>query len=199
MRLALADPVAGRMCTSSTLRASVVVVALFIFGTLLPATAAAAVQRAAFRIDPPVAHAGHDLSAHVGDAVTLDGSNSHDPAADAGVLERALITYRWSIANAPPGSTASIDTTSPAPVLVPDVPGAYVLQLAVVASDGSVSAPAEVTVNASLHIHLDEHNCLEVIVIRGRADKVHEIASKLIATKGVQNGKLVTTTPEMKQ
>ena len=57
---------------------------------------------------------------------------------------------------------------------------------------------ASVTVNASLHIHLDEHNCLEVIVIRGRADKVHEVASKLIATKGVQNGKLVTTTPEMK-
>ncbi len=56
---------------------------------------------------------------------------------------------------------------------------------------------ASVAVNASLHIHLDEHNCLEVIVIRGRADKVHEVASKLIATKGVQNGKLVTTTPEM--
>ena len=36
------------------------------------------------------------------------------------------------------------------------------------------------------------------IVIRGRGDKVHEIAGKLIATKGVQNGKLVTTTPEMK-
>ena len=57
---------------------------------------------------------------------------------------------------------------------------------------------ASLAVNASLHIHLDEHNCLEVIVIRGRADKVHEVASKLIATKGVQNGKLVTTTPEMK-
>lgn len=57
---------------------------------------------------------------------------------------------------------------------------------------------AEVTVNASLHIHLDEHNCLEVIVIRGRGDKVHEIAGKLIATKGVQNGKLVTTSPELK-
>ena len=63
---------------------------------------------------------------------------------------------------------------------------------------GNMQHKAEVTVNASLHIHLDEHNCLEVIVIRGRADKVHEIASKLIATKGVQNGKLVTTTPEMK-
>ena len=57
---------------------------------------------------------------------------------------------------------------------------------------------AHVVVNASLHIHLDEHNCLEVIVVRGRADKVHEVASKLIATKGVQNGKLVTTTVEMK-
>lgn len=57
---------------------------------------------------------------------------------------------------------------------------------------------ADVTVNASLHIHLDEHNCLEVIVIRGRADKVHQIASKLIATKGVQNGKLVTTVAESK-
>ena len=32
---------------------------------------------------------------------------------------------------------------------------------------------ARCAVNASLHIHLDEHNCLEVIVIRGRADKVH--------------------------
>ena len=57
---------------------------------------------------------------------------------------------------------------------------------------------AEVVVNASLHIHLDEYNCLEVVVIRGRADKVHEIGGKLIATKGVQNGKLVTTTSEMK-
>lgn len=57
---------------------------------------------------------------------------------------------------------------------------------------------AEVAVNASLHIHLDEHNCLEVIVVRGRADKVHGVASKLIATKGVQNGKLVMTTAQVK-
>ena len=57
---------------------------------------------------------------------------------------------------------------------------------------------AKVTINASLHIHLDEHNCLEVIVVRGGAEKVHEVAGKLIATKGVQNGKLVTTTAETK-
>ena len=57
---------------------------------------------------------------------------------------------------------------------------------------------AKVGINASLHIHLDEHNCLEVVVIRGGAEKVHEIAGKLIATKGVQNGKLVTTSAQMK-
>ncbi|HWP58871.1 MAG TPA: nickel-responsive transcriptional regulator NikR [Candidatus Acidoferrales bacterium] len=57
---------------------------------------------------------------------------------------------------------------------------------------------AKVAINASLHIHLDEHNCLEVIVVRGPAEKVHEVAGKLIATKGVQNGKLVTTTAEIK-
>ncbi|MBI4527260.1 MAG: nickel-responsive transcriptional regulator NikR [Deltaproteobacteria bacterium] len=57
---------------------------------------------------------------------------------------------------------------------------------------------AQVAINASLHIHLDEHNCLEVIVIRGGADKVHEVAGKLIATKGVQNGKLTMTTAEVR-
>jgi CopG family nickel-responsive transcriptional regulator len=57
---------------------------------------------------------------------------------------------------------------------------------------------AKVAVSASLHIHLDENNCLEVIVIRGPAERVHEVAGKLIATKGVQNGKLVTTTAEIK-
>ena len=58
---------------------------------------------------------------------------------------------------------------------------------------------ADVTVNASLHIHLDAHNCLEVIVARGRSDKVHQVAGKLIATKGVQNGKLMTTITESRQ
>jgi CopG family nickel-responsive transcriptional regulator len=57
---------------------------------------------------------------------------------------------------------------------------------------------ATVAVNASLHIHLDAHNCLEVIVVRGTANKVHEVAGKLIATRGVQNGRLITTTTEIK-
>ena len=57
---------------------------------------------------------------------------------------------------------------------------------------------ASVMVNASLHIHLDAHNCLEVIVVRGSANRVHEVAGQLIATKGVQNGRLITTTTEIK-
>ncbi|MBI4490506.1 MAG: nickel-responsive transcriptional regulator NikR [Deltaproteobacteria bacterium] len=57
---------------------------------------------------------------------------------------------------------------------------------------------AKIAINASLHIHLDENNCLEVIVVRGAAEKVHEVAGKLIATKGVENGKLITTTAEIK-
>ena len=52
---------------------------------------------------------------------------------------------------------------------------------------------AEVNVHASLHVHLDEHKCLEVIVIQGDSQRVHGVTGRLIATKGVENGKLVTT------
>jgi CopG family nickel-responsive transcriptional regulator len=47
---------------------------------------------------------------------------------------------------------------------------------------------------SSMHVHIDEHNCLEVVVIRGKGSKVKEIADKLISTKGVKHGKLTMTT-----
>jgi CopG family nickel-responsive transcriptional regulator len=47
---------------------------------------------------------------------------------------------------------------------------------------------------STTHIHLDEHNCLEVLVVRGKSLKVKEIADRLISTKGVKHGKLVMTT-----
>jgi len=47
---------------------------------------------------------------------------------------------------------------------------------------------------SAMHVHIDEHNCLEVVVIRGRGSKVKEIADKLISTKGVKHGKFVMTT-----
>ena len=47
---------------------------------------------------------------------------------------------------------------------------------------------------SALHVHLDAHNCLEVVVVRGRAREVKRLADELIGTKGVKHGKLVTTT-----
>ena len=44
------------------------------------------------------------------------------------------------------------------------------------------------------HIHLDEHNCLEVVVVRGSGEQVRTIADRLISTRGVKHGKLVCTT-----
>jgi len=47
---------------------------------------------------------------------------------------------------------------------------------------------------SSMHVHIDEHNCLEVILIMGKGSKVKEIADRLISTKGVKHGKLTMTT-----
>jgi len=50
----------------------------------------------------------------------------------------------------------------------------------------------------STHVHLDEHNCLETVALRGSSDEVRKIAEKLIATRGVKHGKLVCTTTGQK-
>ena len=43
---------------------------------------------------------------------------------------------------------------------------------------------------STLHVHLDHDNCLEVLLIKGQASKVHQIANALISTKGVKHGRL---------
>lgn len=47
---------------------------------------------------------------------------------------------------------------------------------------------------SSLHVHLDAHNCLEVLIIRGAVRDIKLIANELIGVKGVKHGKLVMTT-----
>jgi CopG family transcriptional regulator, nickel-responsive regulator len=47
---------------------------------------------------------------------------------------------------------------------------------------------------STLHVHLDHHNCLEVLVVRGKAGLIKRIADELIAAKGVKHGKLTVTT-----
>ena len=46
-------------------------------------------------------------------------------------------------------------------------------------------------VMASLHVHLDHDNCLEVIALRGKPTKLRSIADHLIGMKGVKHGKVV--------
>jgi CopG family transcriptional regulator, nickel-responsive regulator len=46
---------------------------------------------------------------------------------------------------------------------------------------------------SSMHVHLDAHNCLEVIVVRGASGEIRTIAETILGTKGVKHGKLVTT------
>jgi CopG family nickel-responsive transcriptional regulator len=47
---------------------------------------------------------------------------------------------------------------------------------------------------STMHVHLDHHNCLEVLVVRGRASLIKKIADELIGARGVKHGKLTVTT-----
>lgn len=44
------------------------------------------------------------------------------------------------------------------------------------------------------HVHMDPHNCLEVIIVRGSARLARQVADTLISARGVKHGQLVCTT-----
>ncbi|PZU90096.1 MAG: nickel-responsive transcriptional regulator NikR [Chryseobacterium sp.] len=46
---------------------------------------------------------------------------------------------------------------------------------------------------ATQHFHIDHDNCLEIVAVKGNADKLKVLASKLIALKGIVHGKIVTS------
>jgi CopG family nickel-responsive transcriptional regulator len=46
---------------------------------------------------------------------------------------------------------------------------------------------------SNLHFHIDHHNCMEIIAIKGKAKKLRELAEKIITIKGVEHGKLTMT------
>jgi len=47
---------------------------------------------------------------------------------------------------------------------------------------------------STLHVHLDHHLCLEVVLVRGRSREIRRMADRLIGTKGVVHGKLTAAT-----
>jgi MYXO-CTERM domain-containing protein len=80
----------------------------------------------------PVADAGADQSALVGDTVTLNGGGSNDVDGDG-------LTFAWSLSSIPAGSTATLsNATVFNPAFLMDLPGTYVAQLIV--NDGKVSS-----------------------------------------------------------
>jgi CopG family nickel-responsive transcriptional regulator len=49
---------------------------------------------------------------------------------------------------------------------------------------------------SSLHVHLDEHDCLEVIILRGRIGQINKVAENIVSTKGVKLGRINIVTTE---
>ena len=47
---------------------------------------------------------------------------------------------------------------------------------------------------SALHVHLDTHNCLEVLVLRGRGREVMRMGDGLVSTRGVKYGKVLPAT-----
>lgn len=47
---------------------------------------------------------------------------------------------------------------------------------------------------SSTHIHVDHHNCLEVIILKGKSGVIKNISQELQSTKGVKHGTLAMTT-----
>lgn len=46
---------------------------------------------------------------------------------------------------------------------------------------------------SSQHIHLDHHNCLEIVAVKGKASEVEALADALRSVKGVRHGALSMT------
>jgi CopG family nickel-responsive transcriptional regulator len=46
---------------------------------------------------------------------------------------------------------------------------------------------------AATHVHLDHHNCLEVVILRGRGGELKVLADRILSLRGVKHGRLVIT------
>jgi len=46
---------------------------------------------------------------------------------------------------------------------------------------------------STTHVHLDHDNCLEVILLKGKAKTIRDLSDKMIVIKGVKHGQLYLT------
>lgn len=49
---------------------------------------------------------------------------------------------------------------------------------------------------ATLHVHLDHHNCLEVAVLKGEGAEIRRFAEAVTGQRGVRHGRLLVVAPE---
>lgn len=49
---------------------------------------------------------------------------------------------------------------------------------------------------STMHVHLDHHNCLEILALKGRGERVYELADKLLGLRGVKHGELTCAATE---
>ena len=47
---------------------------------------------------------------------------------------------------------------------------------------------------STMHVHMDERNCLEVLILKGKSSDILSLGNRLISTKGVKMGKLTPAT-----
>ena len=46
---------------------------------------------------------------------------------------------------------------------------------------------------STTHVHIDHHNCLEVLMLRGRIGDIQKISDNIKALRGIKHGELVIT------
>ena len=49
---------------------------------------------------------------------------------------------------------------------------------------------------STMHVHLDHHNCLEILALRGTGARIYELADRLLSLRGVRHGKLTCSATE---
>ena len=45
-------------------------------------------------------------------------------------------------------------------------------------------------IQSSQHIHIDHHNCLEIVAVKGNSSKIRKLANTIKALKGIKHGSL---------
>ncbi|MFP3908466.1 MAG: nickel-responsive transcriptional regulator NikR [Halobacteriota archaeon] len=49
---------------------------------------------------------------------------------------------------------------------------------------------------STMHIHLNEDNCLEMVIVKGEMEGIKELVDRITTTKGIDNVKLITAVRE---